>query len=109
DAADTLVTFRFTRLDAQEWAEITARAPQRDGSALDAEYGFNYHQVGKAGAVASGVELDGDTTKPVDPASWELLFKAVAGSDLDRICAAVLELNVWGSRLDFLFARRVSL
>jgi hypothetical protein len=108
DAAESLVTFRFVRLDAQEWADITARAPKRDDSAGDAEYGFNYHQVGKAAAVASGMEVDGDTVKPVPAATWQELFTVIAGSDLNRICDAIINLNVWGSYGDFLVARRAS-
>jgi hypothetical protein len=105
-AADSLVTFRFTRLDAQEWADLTARAPAREGSSADAQYGFNYHQVGKAAAVASGVEVDGETTKPVPAETWQELFAIIAGSDLNRICDAIVDLNIWGSMGDFLAGRR---
>lgn len=106
-AADSLVTFRFTRLDPQQWADITAHAPERDGSAIDAQYHFNYHQVGKAAAVVSGAEVDGDTVKPVPAETWQELFGIIAGSDLERICVAVMDLNVWGSYGDFLLGRRV--
>lgn len=106
DAADSLVTFRFTQLDAQEWANLTSSAPARDGSALDERYGFNYHQVGKAAAVLSGTEVDGDTVTPVPAETWQELFAVIAGSDLNRICDAVVQVNVYAAISGFLAARQ---
>jgi hypothetical protein len=105
-AADSLVTFRFTRLDAQQWVNLTESNPPRENSATDADYRFNYHQVGKAAALISGVEVDGESTKPVPVETWQELFAVIAGSDLNRICDAIVALNTWGPVGDFLLARR---
>lgn len=105
-AVDSLVTFRFTRLDAQEWVNLTENNPPRENSATDAEYRFNYHAVGKAAAVLSGSVVDGDDAKPVPAETWQELFAVIAGSDLNRICDAIVALNTWGPVGDFLLARR---
>jgi hypothetical protein len=105
-AADSLVTFRFTRLDAQQWVNLTESNPPRENSATDADYRFNYHQVGKAAALISGVEVDGESTQPVPVETWQELFAVIAGSDLNRICDAIVALNTWGPVGDFLLARR---
>jgi hypothetical protein len=46
----TLVTFRFTQLPGQAWAEIGARNPARPDVQIDRVYGYNYHEVAKAAA-----------------------------------------------------------
>lgn len=109
-AAASLVTFRFTRLEAQAWAELVSRAPARPGSTLDDGYGYNYHQVCKAAAVQSGQQIEDGEDQPGDvpPETWQKLWTLISGNDLERICSAIFELNVWRSQADFLAGSRLS-
>lgn len=94
-AAESLVTFRFEELPGQEWAELAALHLPRPGVALDQMYQFNYHEVGKAAAVASGGQLVDETVQPVTAEQWAALWPVLSGHEFERITVALIELNEW--------------
>lgn len=109
EAAESIVTFRFTRLDAQEWAGIAARAAARRRVDVPLDnVGYHYHEVTMTAAVLSGKQVEGDKLVDVSSESWQKLWKVLSGNDLERICSAVFDLNVWTSTQDFLAGSRAS-
>jgi hypothetical protein len=94
-AADSLVTFRFTALPGPDWAEIIARSFPRPNVPLDS-YGYNYHEVARvAGARSGGRLLDDGTVEPVPAEQWAQLWPVLSGHEFEKIAIAVLELNEW--------------
>lgn len=93
----TLVTFRFTQLTGQQWAEIAARNPARVDVLIDRRYGYNYHETAKTAAAVSGARvLDDGTTEPVTAEQWLRLWPLLAGREFEAIASALWDLNDFG-------------
>lgn len=110
EAAEFLVTFRFTRLDAQQWIGITSRAAarQRVDVPLD-NIGYHYHEATMTAAALNGKQVEGEKLLDVSSETWQKLWKLISGNDLDRICSVVFDLNVMSPVQDFLAGSRASL
>lgn len=109
EAAASLVTLRFTKLDPVKWAELTARSPMRPDSAIDLNYGYNYHDVCRKAAAASASRVEGDTVTPVPAKTVTELLAVVSGNDFERVMSAVFDVNVWSSSQDLAAAKKASL
>lgn len=100
EARDAIVTFRFTRLPAAEWADIKSRSPVRLDSDIDKQYGFNADKAGMLASPLAGVRLerDGDDIVEVGMTEdeWRDLFAAISGHELTLIGDAHFELNEYG-------------
>lgn len=109
EAAASLVTLRFTKLDPAKWAELTARSPMRPDSAIDLNYGYNYHEVCRQAAGESTSRVEGDTVTRVPAKTLEDLLAVVSGNDFERVMSAVFDVNVWSSSQDLAAAKKASL
>ena len=108
EAADMVVTLRFTQMHAPEWAEVTSRCPVRLDVDLDKHYGFNTDQIAVLGAPASGVRVEGDATYGLTEAEWRDLFDTITGHDVRRISDALFELNEYGPAQRLADAKKAS-
>lgn len=108
EAADSLVTLRFTKLDPAVWAELTARSPMRPDTVMDLNYGYNYHEVCRKAAWQSTSRVEGTTVTPVPKETVEGILQVVSGNDLERIMSAVFDVNVWSSSQDLAAAKKAS-
>ena len=103
EAADSLITLRFTRMPGDKWAEITARCPARPDAPIDTHYGYNMHAVCRLAAPLSGVRVEGDKEFPllVTPATedsprvdeWATLFDTISGHEFGQIIETIYTLN----------------
>lgn len=102
----TLITFRFTQLPGQAWAEIGARHPARPDVTIDRVYGYNYHEVAKAAAVyrddagaayseriLPGAEDEPPGSEEISPEQWAAIFSVISGHEFERIASAIWDLN----------------
>ncbi len=96
EAADTLLTLRFTKLDGLAWAALTLKNVMRPDVPVDLMYGYNFHAVCQAAAQLTGTEVDGETTSAISDKQWERLWNVLPGRDVQRICDAVWGLNEYG-------------
>lgn len=89
-----LVTFRFTEMPGEDWAEATTRNPVRLASPIDRNYGYNMHGTVALVAQYCGVRVedDGAETK-LTPKTWEGVFKALSGHDYQQVVSCVWGLN----------------
>jgi hypothetical protein len=112
----TLVTFRFSQLPGQAWADLGARHPARIDVNIDRAYGYNYHEVAKAAAAFRDLDAFGRptgegyaarvippesddaeaTTEPVSPEQWDALWGILTGHEFERIATALWALNDYG-------------
>jgi uncharacterized protein YhaN len=124
----TLITFRFTALPGQAWAELGAEHPARANVTIDQMYGYNYHEVAKAAAayrdrdafgrqVGAGyservipAETDDTepTLEPVAPEQWEALWPLLSGHEFERIAVALWSLNDFGPQQRIVAAGKAS-
>jgi hypothetical protein len=96
-----LVTLRFTRLNGNDWAYLTAKSPARLDVAVDVHYGYNFAAVCEAAAKfkdpktgrAFGHVLDGDELVELTDGEWDDLFAETAGNGVSRIYTTIWELN----------------
>lgn len=89
----SLITLRFTRLDAEKWTDLTSAFPIRLEVALDRHYGYNFDAVSVAAARLSGVRVDADGDHQLTEEQWERLLKLISGHDRKLIRDAVWTLN----------------
>jgi hypothetical protein len=89
----SLVTLKFTRLDGERWANLTAANPMRIDVQLDRNYGYNFDAVSRSAAILSGVRLDDDGEQLMTADQWARLFKVLSGHDYQRIIDAIFTLN----------------
>lgn len=115
-SAGSLVTFRFSQLPGDRWADVAGRFPPRVDVSIDRAYGYNYHEAAKAAAPLSGVivqgsGVDGDDTvtleKPTDE-QWATVWTILSGGDFERIAESIWALNDAGPRQRVLNAKKVS-
>lgn len=113
EAADQIVTLRFTQMPGPQWAEVVSRCPVRLDVDMDRHYGFNSDRATLLAAPLSGAWLEEDGgTSALSAGEWRDLLGhraddgtfvvgALAGSDLRRIGDAIFELNEYlpGQRL----------
>lgn len=117
----TLVTFRFTQLPGQAWAEISARHPARVDVTIDRVYGYNYHEVAKAAAAFHDdqghgyseriLPADGDAepgSEPVTFEQWAGIFEVISGHEFERIASALWGLNDYGPQQRIAHAGKAS-
>jgi hypothetical protein len=101
EADADLVTVRFTRLNGNDWAYLTAKSPARLDVAVDMHYGYNFAAVCEAAAKfkdpktgrAFGHIVDGDDLVELTDAEWDDLFAEIAGNGVSRLYTAIWELN----------------
>lgn len=96
EARDSIVTLRFTRLPAAQWADVKAMSPVRLESDIDQHYGFN---ADKAAALASplcGVRVEGDDEFALSEDEWRDVFAAISGHEFSLIADAIFEMNEFG-------------
>lgn len=97
DNADSVLTFRFRKLDGYTYAGLCAKYPPRlDVSADLGAGGYNIDEVCKAAAKANGVRIDGDVEEKPSEAEWDDLFVQLSGHDVKRIRDAIWMLNEYG-------------
>jgi len=96
EAHDSIVTLRFTRMPAAEWAEVIARCPVRLDSDIDREYGFDADKAGVLASPLCGVRLEGDDEVPLTEDEWRDLFATITGYEAALISDAIFALNFWG-------------
>lgn len=103
----TLLTFRFTQLPGQAWAELGARHPARVDVTIDRVYGYNYHEVAKAAAIYRDEQgrpyshlvhpADDKAAEPeivpVTAEQWAGIFEVISGHEFERIASALWDLN----------------
>lgn len=89
----SLVTLKFTRLDARIWSALTDASPMRVDVPLDRNYGYNFDAVSEAAARRSGVRLDDDGEHELTEQQWDRLFKVLSGHDRGQIRDIVWTLN----------------
>jgi len=87
--------FRFTEMEGPDWAELTARHPVRLESPVDRQYGYNFAGVCKDAAKFSGRLHEGDEWVKVDPKTWDKLWPALSGHDVNVLYNAIWSLNEW--------------
>jgi hypothetical protein len=88
-----LRTFRFDRMDGQEYDALTNLYPPRLTATLDKFYGYNIHDVALACAPLSGRLVDGDTLVELSEDQWRKYFKGASGAAVGRIRDAIFNLN----------------
>jgi hypothetical protein len=103
EAAEALVTLRFTRMNPWAWAEVTAHCTMRPDVALDRKYGYNYQEVCRLVAPLSGARVEGEITVPLivqeatdtTPAidEWADLWDSISGHEVIRIVDTIFFLN----------------
>jgi hypothetical protein len=112
-AAEFLVTFRFTALHGFEWADLCAHSIPREGVAEDAGRAYNLDEVTKAAATRSGVRvLDDGQTIAVTVEQWQAVWETLPAPGLTQVKMAVWYLNeyAWVQARDeaVVAARKVS-
>lgn len=113
EAAESIIVLRFTRMPADEWAEITARCPQRFEAPVDRIYGYNVHDAARAAAPASGVRLIAQAEgAPIEEAlpdeQWDELFEVMSGREFTNIVDAIFDLNDYTPQQRLDAARKAS-
>jgi hypothetical protein len=88
-----LYTFRFRRMDGDEWANEVDKHPARPGVLVDMRYGYNLRSIVKAVAPRCGVRVDGDSEESLDADQWLQLFKVLDGAGVARFGDAIWGLN----------------
>jgi len=91
-----LHTFRFRRMDGDEWANEVDKHPARPGVLVDMRYGYNIRSIVKAVAPKCGVRMDGNVETVMDVEQWGKLFKALDGAAVARFGDAIWGLNEYG-------------
>jgi hypothetical protein len=95
--ADQVVTFRFTKLDGDRWAELCGKFPPRPGNTLDlAVDGYNIDAVVNAAVKINGVRIDGDRVESIAEGQWDMILTALSGSDVKNIRDVIWNLNEGG-------------
>lgn len=90
-AAEFLVTFRFTALHGFEWADLCAHSVPREGVAEDAGRSYNLDEVTKAAATRSGVRVGDDGTLiEVAAEQWQAVWETLPAPGLTAI-----KMNLW--------------
>lgn len=84
-------TLRFTQLDPWEWAEEADRHPARRDVQFDRTFGYNMRQLVRTVAPACGQLLVDGAPVPVE--DWDVLFKAMSPSAVQRMCSEVFALH----------------
>ena len=92
----TLYTFRFRRMNGDEWANEIDKHPARPGVLVDMRYGYNLRSIVKAVAPKCGVRLDGDVETVMDVEQWTQLFKVLDGAGVARVGDAIWGVNEYG-------------
>lgn len=109
-----LVTFRFTRAVATDWARNCARFPARLDVDMDRVYGYNFHQVSMITAAETGVLIEDDgvtgSITALTEEQWRGIFApgVLSGHDLMRIVDAVWALNEWDPQQKVLDLKKAS-
>jgi hypothetical protein len=96
EARDSIVTLRFTRMPAAQWADVISRCPVRLESDIDKQYGFDADKAAVIGAPLCGVRLEGDDEVEVSDDEWRDLFATITGYEVACIADAIFALNFWG-------------
>lgn len=86
-------SLRFSEMDALEWANVIALNPQRPGSNIDRQFGYNYDGAAMTAAPLSGVRVDGETVLKLSESQWVKVFRAISGHDFEKLSNAVWGLN----------------
>lgn len=89
----TVVTLRFSEMAAKDWADVIAVNPQRLGSPIDRQFGYNYDGAAITASPKCGVRVEGDSESKMTAEQWEKLFGVIAGHDFQKITNAVWSLN----------------
>lgn len=89
----TVVTLRFSEMSSLDWANVIAVNPQRLGSPIDRQFGYNYDGAAITASPTCGVRVEGDSESKMTAEQWEKLFKVMAGHDFQKITNAIWALN----------------
>src|SRR5439155_26613911 len=108
EAAESLIVLRFSKMLAEDWAELVARCPQRLDVPVDRMYGYNVHAVGRAAAAASGARITADGDEQLTDSQWDRLFALLSGHEFSRIVDAIFDLNEYGPEQRIAEAKKVS-
>lgn len=90
---DSVVSLRFTEMDAREWAHAVAANPQRVDAQIDLSYGYNIHGACEYAARTSGSRVVDGGPVPLKPEQWKKLFDQFSGHDLGKVTDAIWGLN----------------
>lgn len=90
---ESLVELRFTPLDGQIWAVLTAMYPMRVDVPIDRQYGYNVDLVTESAARRTGVRVDDDGEHPISSDQWDRMYRLMVGRDVNAIREAIFELN----------------
>lgn len=89
------ITLRFFKVPGDEWANLTAANPARDGALVDLRFGYNMHAVCRASAVQHGRTLEGDVEEFHTGDEWAELWSLLGGAEFASVCDAIYALNEW--------------
>jgi len=91
------VTFEFTKIDGDRWAELAAKYPPRPGNPTDLRIGgYNIDQVVKEAAKINGQRVDVEPHENPTPEQWDAIFEALSGHGVKDIRDVVWTLNEYG-------------
>lgn len=91
-----LYTFRFFRMNPDEWLAACDLHPARIGVAMDMRFGYNLRALTPVVAAETGKRVDGDELVDLTPDQWSNLFKSLAGGVVGKIGDAIFHLNEIG-------------
>lgn len=91
------VTFRFTKIDGDRWAELCGKFPPRPENTLDlAVGGYNIDMVVNAAVKINGTRVDGGMLETPSREQWDRILTILSGSDVKKIRDSVWNLNEFG-------------
>jgi hypothetical protein len=91
-----LHTFRFFRMNPDEWLAACDMFPARIGIEMDMRFGYNLRGLTPVVAAQTGKRVEGDDLIDLTPDQWSNLFKALAGGVVGKIGDAIFHLNEIG-------------
>lgn len=107
DNSDTVIVFRFRRMNGYDYAALCAKYPPRlDVQADLGGGGYNLDEVCRAAAKASGTRLVGDAEETLTADEWDAVFVELSGHDVKSIRDAVWELNEFGPSQNLALAKK---
>lgn len=98
EAAQFLVTFRFTALHGFEWSDLTGQSVPRQGVPQDEERGYNVDEVTRIAAARSGVRVGEDGEEvPVTAEQWTAVWDTIPAVEWGRVKLQIQILNEYST------------